>query len=222
MTKQSLEKKLWKGTSKLLKDFQVKLSSHWSYNFIQDPKRLGFVLSRYKFAAKMSVKNAKILELGCSEGIGAPILSENALSYYGVDLDKDAIESAKKNINSVKCTFIHDDFLNKSYDKFDTIVSLDVIEHIYKENENLYFDTIVKNLSENGLCIIGTPNISANQYASKASKLGHVNLYSQERLVTLMKQYFHQVLPFGLNDEIMHTGFSEMSHYLINVGCHKK
>jgi len=216
------EKKLWKDTTELLGKNKITLSSHWSYNFITDPKRLGFVLSRYKFAAKMAVKNANILELGCSEGIGVPILLENAISYLGVDLDKQAIGSAKKNINSDKCTFIYDDFLNKNYGRFKTIISLDVIEHIYPDHEKLYFDTIVENLSDNGLCIIGTPNISANQYASKASKLGHVNLYSQKRLVGLMKQYFHQVLPFSMNDEIMHTGFSEMSHYLINIGCHKK
>ena len=216
------EEKLWKDTTKMLGYNEITLSSHWSYNFITDPKRLGFVLSRYKFAAKMSASNTTVLELGCSEGIGVPILLERVDSYLGVDLDKDAIKVANVNMNSDKCKFIHDDFLNKKYGKFETVISLDVIEHIYSDCENLYFDTIVNNLSENGICIIGTPNISADQYASKASKLGHVNLYSQKRLVNLMKKYFHQVLPFGMNDEVMHTGFSEMTHYLINIGCHKK
>lgn len=216
------EKNLWEDTVKLLSDDSFSLSSHWSYNFINDPKRLGFVLSRYKFAAKMISKNANILELGCSEGIGCPILSENAASYTGVDLDKEAVDFAKKTFKSKKFTFIYEDFLGKKFGEFDAIVSLDVIEHIYNENENLFFETIYKNLSNKGICVIGTPNVCSQQYASEASKLGHVNLFSQERLIDLMKKYFYHVLPFGMNDEILHTGFSCMSHYLINIGCHKK
>lgn len=69
--------------------------------------------------------------------------------------------------------------------------------------------------------MIGTPNITASPYASKASELGHVNLFTQERLISKLKESFHQVLPFGINDEIVHTGFSSMAHYLVCVACHK-
>ena len=112
--------------------------------------------------------------------------------------------------------------MDKHFGTHDGVVSLDVIEHILPEYETHYFETIIKNLSENGICVVGTPNISSSEHASKASQLGHVNLYSQERLVQIMKKYFHQVLPFGMNDETLHTGFGPMSHYIINIGCHKK
>ena len=93
---------------------------------------------------------------------------------------------------------------------------------IYQEHENLYFQTLLSNLSDNGICVIGTPNITAADYAAVTSQLGHVNLYSQERLVSELKKYFHQVFPFGMNDEIIHTGFGSMAHYLFCVACHKK
>jgi methylase of polypeptide subunit release factors len=55
------------------------------------------VLSRYKFAAKMACRGRSVLELGCGEGIGAPILAELATCYVGVDMDAPAIETARAN-----------------------------------------------------------------------------------------------------------------------------
>jgi 2-polyprenyl-3-methyl-5-hydroxy-6-metoxy-1,4-benzoquinol methylase len=217
-----MEKDKWDDVASDLQDNKFELSHHWSFNFRNDPKRLGFVLSRYKFATKMIGKNKSIFELGCSEGIGAAILAENATKYLGIDLDQDAIMNAKKNLTTPKFEFIYDDFIKKKYGKFQAVISLDVVEHIPEEKEILYFETIMENLSEDGICVIGTPNITASNYASEASKIGHINLFSQERLVENLRKYFFQVFPFGMNDEILHTGFSSMSHYLLCLACHKK
>jgi 2-polyprenyl-3-methyl-5-hydroxy-6-metoxy-1,4-benzoquinol methylase len=109
--------------------------------------------------------------------------------------------------------------MGKQYGIFDAAISLDVIEHIFPQFEGQYFDTILRNLSPQGICIIGTPNRNASPYASIPSQIGHVNLYSQEKLVEAMLRYFHQVLSFGMNDEILHTGYGPMCHYLLCVGC---
>lgn len=216
------EKTAWDATTKLFSEHTYKFGPHWSFNFRNDPKRLGFVLSRYKFSAKMLRSRHHILELGCSDGIGATILSEDTTKYTGVDLDQPALKAAKVNMKNEKLHFLHDDFMGKTYGSFDGVVSLDVVEHILPEFENIYFETVHKNMSENGICVIGTPNITAAPYASKASQLGHVNMYTQKRLVEMMMNYFYQVFPFGMNDETMHTGFSSMAHYLLCVGVHKK
>ncbi|MCB1085252.1 MAG: class I SAM-dependent methyltransferase [Chlamydiia bacterium] len=216
------EKKAWEETTKLFKCGTFKFGPHWSFNFRNDPKRLGFVLSRYKFAAKMLGKREGVLELGCSDGIGATILAENAEKYVGIDLDEPALKAAKENLDEDKFVFKFDDFMGKTYGKFDGVVSLDVVEHILPEFEAQYFETIYSNITESGICVVGTPNITSAPYASKASHLGHVNMFSHERLITTMKKYFHQVFPFGMNDEIMHTGYAPMAHYIFCVACHKK
>lgn len=195
---------------------------HWSFNFKNDPKRLSFVLSRYQFAAEMACQKGTIIELGCSSGIGAPFLSQKMDSYTGVDLDEQALLNAKKNFPSSKFNFIYDDFMGKNFGTFDAVVSLDVVEHILPEFEEIYFNTVFQHLNNDGICVIGTPNITSSPYASECSKMGHVNLYSQERLVSVLKNYFHHVLPFGMNDETVHTGYAPMAHYLMCVGCHKK
>jgi hypothetical protein len=49
-----------------------------------------------------------------------------------------------------------------------------------------------------------------------------MNLYSGDRLREQLKRYFHQVFLFGANDEVVHTGYLPMAHYLIAVGCRKR
>jgi hypothetical protein len=79
--------------------------------------------------------------------------------------------------------------------------------------------TVVQNLGPHGFAVIGTPNDSASQYASKASQIGHINLYTHDRLSKLINRYFHQSFLFGVNDEVVHTGFYPMCHYLMALGC---
>jgi 2-polyprenyl-3-methyl-5-hydroxy-6-metoxy-1,4-benzoquinol methylase len=216
------EREVWEQTAEMLGNYAVTWSNHWSYNFRNDPKRLAFVLSRYKFASKMGSKNRSILELGCGEGIGATILAETASSYTGVDLDDGAILQARENFPSPHFTFIYDDFLGKVFGTFETIVSLDVVEHIYPQHEALYFETLVNNLTQGGIAIVGTPNSTAAPYASKASNLGHVNLFTQSRLKETLGRYFHNVFPFGINDETLHTGYASMAHYIVCVACNRR
>ena len=35
-------------------------------------------------------------------------------------------------------------------------------------------------------------------------------------------ELFHNVFIFGVNDEVVHTGFIKMAHYLIGMGCYRK
>lgn len=52
--------------------------------------------------------------------------------------------------------------------------------------------------------------------------MAHVNLFSAERLRDTLRDYFENVFLFGMNDEIVHTGFYPMSHYLFALGVNLK
>lgn len=194
------------------------MGQHWSYNLIDDPKRLGFVLSRYKFASRLCARGNRVLELGCSEGLGAAIVAETAACYVGVDLDEEAIEVARRNWPGAHVSFLCADFLGGTFGEFDAVMSVDVIEHIAETSEELFFDTILGNLHDDGLCVIGTPNKEAERYASPVSVANHVNLYTADRLRVSMEKRFRNVFVFSMNDEIVHTGFAAMAHFLIAVG----
>lgn len=216
------EAESWASVTDMLGSEHKRLGSHWSFNLINDPKRLGFVLSRYKLAAKLTGPDQTVLELGCSEGIGAPILAEHATRYLGVDLDEPAIDVARANFARDGVEFRALDFLGQDLGHFDCIVSLDVIEHIHAEHEALFLQTVEHNLADEGICVIGTPNVTSEAYASAMSKAGHVNLYDADRLAAMLSELFHVVLSFGINDEVVHTGFASMAHYLVAVGCYRR
>ena len=69
-------------------------------------------------------------------------------------------------------------------------------------------------LNPNGVCIVGSPNTTATPYASPVSLEGHINLKSAETMRATMSRRFENVFIFSMNDEVVHTGFSPMAHYL--------
>jgi 2-polyprenyl-3-methyl-5-hydroxy-6-metoxy-1,4-benzoquinol methylase len=132
-----------------------------------------------------------------------------------VDLDADAIAVANASVASDKLRFEVVDVLTQALGTFDAAVTLDVIEHIYPQHEDAFVARLAAALEPHGVLLVGTPNITSDQYANPVSRRGHVNLFSAERLHELGSKHFHNVFSFSANDEVVHTGFSPLAHYLI-------
>ena len=211
------EKEYWEKTKSLLGNESLTLGPYNSYQLRNTPRRFLITLAYYKFAAKMLQRKSNILELGCSEGLGASIAGEFADNYTGIDLDENAIQWAKQNFEGDRCKFILDNFNGKAYGKFDGLLSLDVIEHILPDNDCLFWETVCQNLTDDGVAVIGTPNKPSQVYASEVTKSGHINLYDHEKFWNCGEKYFSNVFLFSANDETIHTGFYPMAHYLIAV-----
>lgn len=202
----------------------VTLGMGSSYTWRKDPKHMLFTLSRYKFCAKMLSGKGSVFEAGCGDGIGVPILLQELDSYLGVDLEQVLIDDCRKQFpHNPYAKFECMDLTKESAGTtFDACVSLDVIEHIDPKDDMEFMESIHKHLKSNGVCILGTPNVTSDQYASEASKAGHINLKSCEELKKLMHVFFENVFMFSMNDEVVHTGFAPMAHYLFAIGVGKK
>jgi hypothetical protein len=77
-------------------------------------------------------------------------------------------------------------------------------------------------LTEHGVAIIGMPSLESQTHASPTSQGGHVNCKSMPDLKKTMKKYFHNVFMFSMNDEVVHTGYYPMAHYLFAVCSGKR
>lgn len=223
--KQQLVRNLNRGNA-TNENYILPFGMYYTSMIHSDIKHLAFVLSRYKFASKILLykKNIELLELGCQEALGGMLLKQNISmkKYVGIDFDEDAIKWNKQYMPK-EFEFICKDFLEyKVIGEFDAVISLDVIEHIPSEKEDKYCQVISENLKENGVAIIGTPNITMTPYASEASRIGHINLYDQKRLYELLDKYFHNVFIFNMNDEVVNMGFAPMACYIFAVCCGKK
>jgi 2-polyprenyl-3-methyl-5-hydroxy-6-metoxy-1,4-benzoquinol methylase len=213
----------WKQVKEAVGEHQLTLGPYFAHQVLFKPRHLLFSLSRYKFASRLLPQwsPVSVLELGCNEGIGTMMLAEGGHSVLAVDFDEDAIKHAQQTLSSPKVSFQCANFLGQSFGRFNAVISLDVIEHIPQSEEDDFMKTVSSNLDDDGMCVIGTPNETASVYASKESEIGHVNLFTAERLAALMRKYFRHVFMFGINDEVVHTGFYPMCHYLMALGCGK-
>jgi 2-polyprenyl-3-methyl-5-hydroxy-6-metoxy-1,4-benzoquinol methylase len=216
--KKTVEAQLWSDAKKLHGDNRVVLGPYFSFQLLNTPRRILFAFSRHKFAAKLIGPGKRVLEVGCSEGLCTVYLAEFASYCLGVDIDADAIAHARQTLSRPNLEFKEADILKGKVGDFDAVTNFDVIEHIYPENEKAFFEGMVANLAADGMCVIGTPNITSDQYASPQTRAGHINLYSAERLQASMNEYFKKVMIFSSNDEMIHTGFTPMAQYLIGVG----
>ena len=194
------------------------------YTWLTDPKRLVFVLSRYKFVAKMFSGMDNVLEIGCADAFGSRIVSQEVKSLTVTDFDPVFIKDANSRTVEpfkFKC-FVHDILDGPVPGSFNGVYSLDVLEHISPEKEHLFIKNIVQSLSPHGVLIIGSPSIQSQMYASIGSKEGHVNCKDHDQLKEFLEKEFYNVFIFSMNDEVIHTGFSKMAHYLMALCCFPK
>src|SRR4030042_5466049 len=115
-----------------------------------------------------SVRNARVLDIGCGRGELALWLVKHGANYVdGIDYSENAIKLANKiknkqnrkianNINFIKLDATDIDQLNK---KYDLVIMTEVYEHLYKEELDIVFSKIKKLLKENGVLYLHTsPN----------------------------------------------------------------
>lgn len=200
---------------------EIALGPWASRDLIDDPKRLTFVLSRYKFVAKMLAGKQSVIETGCGDALGLPIVANAVGRLIALDWDPRLIDGNKRRLSHLtNVTFLAHDFnIAAAPHKADAIYSVDVIEHIDPAGEARFMEHQIAALPRTGVMIVGTPNETASAYASPQSEIGHINLKSFTTLKTLMERYFDNVFMFGMNDEVLHTGYAPMCHYLWAVGA---
>lgn len=133
-------------------------------------------LERYTFA-KSYTQRRRVLDIACGVGYGSAYLAENCPEIeeiVGVDLDADAIKYAKRNYKNSKIEFICQDALTfQPKVLFDTIISLETIEHL--PNPDAFLQHLKTLLSPGGTLITSVPttlSTDANPY--------HLNDFTQK------------------------------------------
>ncbi len=195
-----------------------------SYLWHHDPKHLLFTLARYKFTAKLLAGQRRVAEIGCGDAFGSRLVGSTVDQLDGFDFDPIFIANAKTT-NSDRHNqrfFVHDILAQPLPKRYDGLYALDVLEHIRLTKEPQFMRHLAASLRSPGILIIGTPNLTSQRYASPPSKQGHVNCKNYDALQQLLQRYFHTVFLFSMNDEVVHTGFGPMAHYLFGVGIGRR
>jgi len=188
-----------------------------SWAYLNDPRRLAFMMARYKFVAKMLDGASHVLEVGCGDGFGTRIVAQAVQKVTAIDFDPEFIEDARAVAVADDCQsieFCQHNILDAPLSGvFAGAYSLDVLEHIQPRDEDRFIANVTSSLHADGAMIVGTPSLESQIYASRISKLGHVNCKTQADLKQTMLRHFRNVFMFGMNDEVLHTGYGKMAHY---------
>lgn len=188
-----------------------------SVTWALDPKHVFLVMARYKFVAKMLAGRANVLEIGCGDSFYTRIVQQAVRKVTAVDFDAVLIAAAKENLDErwPMDLRVHDMLQGPVEGKFDGAYSLDVVEHIARSDEDRFLANLCASLTDQAIAVIGMPSLESQAYASPQSKAGHVNCKTGDALAALLKGYFENVFLFSMNDEVVHTGFNKMAHYLM-------
>ncbi|BDA83953.1 hypothetical protein Sa4125_14950 [Aureimonas sp. SA4125] len=191
----------------------------------QDPKRTLFTLSRYKFVSRMLQGRKNVLEVGCADAFGTRIVQQATEKVTAVDFDPLFIADVNERMDP------HWQFEARIHDMleggpvpgdFDAVYALDVLEHMQPSQEDLFLKNLVGSITAEGVAVVGMPSLESQTYASPQSKAGHVNCKTGLDLKSTMERYFHSVFIFSMNDEVVHTGFYPMAHYILALCAHPK
>ena len=186
-----------------------------------DPKRLVFMLSRYKFVSRLLEGKSSALEIGCADAFGSRIVRQTVPNITAIDFDPVFIKDAKSRQRDdwPLDLRVHDILDGPVAGEFEAAYCVDVLEHIAPESEEIFIKNVVASIDPNGMAIFGMPSLESQKYASEQSKIGHVNCKSGDQLKDLMQKHFYNAIVFSMNDEVVHTGYYPMTHYLFAVCC---
>lgn len=187
----------------------------------EDPKRLAFVLARYKFVAKMLSGAEAVLEIGCADAFATRIVQQEVGAVTAIDMDPIFIEDAqaRRHADWPLELEVHDILAAPYSGEFDAVYSLDVLEHVAAEDEDRFLANLAASLDPAGVAIIGMPSLASQAHASPQSVVGHVNCKEGAALKTVLGRHFRNVFIFSMNDEVVHTGYWPMAHYYLGLCC---
>ncbi len=152
-----------------------------------------------------------ILDVGCGNGAVANFLIEKGFDAYGTDLSKKGIEVANK-INKGRF-YLQDVEKDEIPDKlkeipFKTIISTEVIEHLYDPRSYIKFCKQVLESNGCGKLIISTPyhgylkNLALaltgkmDQHFTVLWDGGHIKFWSYQTLKTVLEEFSFDVIKF--------------------------
>lgn len=156
-------------------------------------------------------KNTSILDIGCGNGWLTNLLIEKGFNAFGIDASISGITIAKQKNpdNFFLQDLTKDDLPDEIKDlHFDTIISTEVIEHLYSPSRYLDFCRSILQKSGKGEIILSTPyngylkNLAIallgefDRHITVLWEGGHIKFWSKKTLTKALNQYQFRITKF--------------------------
>src|SRR5437660_12490479 len=91
-----------KAAEMLFANEEIALGPWSSYSLVHDPRHMCFVLSRYKFCAKMLQRKERVMEIGVGDALGLPIVAQAVKQVIAVDWDQRSLDGDARRLAHLK------------------------------------------------------------------------------------------------------------------------
>lgn len=120
---------------------------------------------RVEKASRFVIKNEKLLDVGCGDGIIHYFVKDKVKNIYGIDNSKIDLVKAKKRGMIVQSTNLDEGKFPFESGFFNFVTCLDVVEHV--KDPRILIKEIYRVLKEDGILILSTPNVRFSDHLFK-------------------------------------------------------
>ncbi len=157
------------------------------------------VFNRRRDFAVQHSKDKKVLDLCCGTGWTSHAMAKVATHVTAVDYSDQALSIARERYGLDNIDFIQMDAtdLSMESDSFDTVVSMEAIEHFTKENGDKLIREVHRVLKDGGVFVGSTPAVENRNplkiYSLQLQDPYHLFLYSKAILEAALGEVFREV-----------------------------
>jgi len=193
---------------------------------IHEYQKTDFRWRNIRTIVKKYITGRNILDAGCGTGhLTLDLLKEN-YEVTGVDYSNELVKCAQNNIKNaeypakiISCDLIS--IKNCDFPPFDSVICLDVIEHIY--DDEIVLNNFRDLLKDGGTLILSVPAIK-RFFGERDVKVGHYRRYEKKELTEkLIKAGFGifeirywnfiGIIPFVIYEKLLHKPLNEDIRY---------
>lgn len=147
------------------------------------------------------VAGRTVVDVGCSLGIGSNILSHEARFVWGLDINEEAIDFAKRMFKRPNLDFMVADIENppnREISKFEVVVMIETLEHLQNPEKGLR--EIKTFFKEGSLGFITVPNHANKKVRENEKKHGlHLGHWTAGQFYELMIKHFRSVTMYSVD-----------------------
>jgi SAM-dependent methyltransferase len=157
---------------------------------------------RHEAAYRMAARSmragheARVLDVGCGEGYGAAILRGAGAEVDAVEIDAGTAEHAARTYPEIRVVRADACSLPHRAEAFDTIVALQVLEHLFCADR--FLRRARELLRPGGRLVLSTPNRETFSPDGAPNDF-HVYEYTAEELEAILRVHFDNVSVAGLH-----------------------
>lgn len=170
-------------------------------------------LARYMFVARQLRGAESLIEVGAGTGYGAMTLSKVAQRTVGFDPYVDST-ALNENWGSEKLNFV--DSIQDLKD-FDVIVSLEVIEHMPRNEADAFLELLKSLGHAKSRWFISTPRVLPDNERTENRKRAHPFEYTFAEFRQVLEDHFTHVHLFSQNDAVISSQSPRMAWNFIAI-----